>query len=41
MNDVHPGNPTAAVARSRLRGFDSGAREIDDAEVRVEGEPPA
>jgi carotenoid cleavage dioxygenase-like enzyme len=41
MNDVHPGNPTPDLAHSRLRGFASGASEIDDAEVRVEGELPA
>ena len=41
MNDVHPGNPTADITRSRLRGFDSGAREVDDAAVRVAGDIPA
>jgi carotenoid cleavage dioxygenase-like enzyme len=30
----------AAASHGRLRGFDSGAREIDDAEMRVEGQLP-
>lgn len=30
----------AAVSHGRLRGFDSGAREIDDAGMRVEGQLP-
>jgi beta,beta-carotene 9',10'-dioxygenase len=30
----------AAVSHGRLRGFDSGAREIDAAEMRVEGQLP-
>lgn len=31
---------TAAVSRGRLRGFDSGAREIDAADMRIEGQLP-
>jgi carotenoid cleavage dioxygenase-like enzyme len=31
---------SAAVSHGRLRGFDSGAREIDFAELRVEGQLP-
>ena len=30
----------AVVSHGRLRGFDSGAREIDSAEIRVEGQLP-
>ncbi|MEO8123523.1 MAG: carotenoid oxygenase family protein [Burkholderiales bacterium] len=41
MNDANRSARIASDARSRLRGFDSGAREIDDAEMRVEGELPA
>lgn len=40
MNDLHQGAQTASVTPGRLRGFHSGAREIDDAEVRIEGELP-
>jgi carotenoid cleavage dioxygenase-like enzyme len=32
---------TAEDLQGRLRGFHSGAREIDDAEVAIEGSPPA
>lgn len=36
-----PSAPTSAAAsHGRLRGFDSGAREIDSAEMRVEGRLP-
>lgn len=41
MNDAQGRVRAASATRGRLRGFDSGAREIDDAEVRVEGELPA
>ncbi len=40
MNDAAGRTYLAPAERSRLRGFDSGAREIDDAEVRVEGDLP-
>lgn len=40
MNDAQQTTETASATRSRLRGFDSGARELADAEMRVEGELP-
>ena len=41
MNVAAEKSPPAIAARSRLRGFDSGAREIDDAAARVDGKLPA
>lgn len=40
LERVPSATPTAA-APGRLRGFESGAREIDSAEMRVEGDLPA
>ena len=41
MNVAAEKSPPAIAALSRLRGFESGAREIDDAAVHVDGDLPA
>ncbi|MCO5125302.1 MAG: carotenoid oxygenase family protein [Rhizobacter sp.] len=41
MNDSTREATTSTAKRSRLRGFDSGAREIDEASLLVEGDLPA
>jgi carotenoid cleavage dioxygenase-like enzyme len=40
MNDTAGSTQSRRGEASRLRGFDSGAREIDDAAVRVDGDLP-